>query len=325
MFLRRENPESLKSKLGQQLPSARTAPAPQWEWRKGMSGKSIRMVNPSGGLAPPLVILKRDDALSSKEFNNMDTDQFAEMIKRADDALARDDLDSAEYLIDQLMHKARKQSKNVTVDDTWSKAGDDDEEEDGVSKIWYPSDQSVPKPHENMGPVPVAVELQPETYQFDVTPTARAAQPHEFNALVAFVQDRDKVSRTEAQSIARREYPDAYQSYQSFNASTPINEQATRRGNYKVGKSAPITYEELVSQEMRRGCNMETSAGRVMQKWGSAALRHRAINKNVATVEEQFTAKAQQIWENDAGCSRTEALRRARLENPALAKALRSL
>jgi hypothetical protein len=146
MFLRRENPESLKSKLGQQLPSARTAPAPQWEWRKGMSGKSIRMVNPSGGLAPPLVILKRDDALSSKEFNNMDTDQFAEMIKRADDALARDDLDSAEYLIDQLMHKARKQSKNVTVDDTWSKAGDDDEEEDGVSKIWYPSDQGTEAP-----------------------------------------------------------------------------------------------------------------------------------------------------------------------------------
>jgi hypothetical protein len=270
--------------------------------------------------------------MSNKEFNNVDTDQFAAMIKRADAALARNDLDGAEFLIDQLMHKAKphKQSKNVTVDDTWSKAGDDDDDDDDedMGKVCYPQDRSVPKPHVNMGPVDFDRVHVPETYQLDVTPTARAAAPHEFNALVAFVMDRDRVSKTQAMATARREYPDVYQSYQSFNASTPTTEQATRRGNYKVGKSAPETFEGMVEIEMLRGVNREVAQNRILQKHGSVALRHRDndyIAKGTADIQSRFVQKAEAAWAEDGFGDRCSALRKARLENPQLYRALRSL
>ena len=258
----------------------------------------LPMVNSLGGLAPPLTILKRNEGT--------DWDQLDDLCKQAEDAIECGDLATAEDLI-KLMDKAE--------DDELEKAAD------------FAGSLDRGTGHRNMGPTGIDREHQPTTRRLEVLPATRAARPHEFDAKVAFVMDRDAVSKNEAMATARREYPDVYQDYQQFNASTPTNEQATRRGNYKIGKStSPITYEDLVSDEMRKGCNMEVASQRVMQQHGSAALRHRflAIEKNYIPIGAQLTEAAEAIMlEED--CSRTEALRKARLQNPSMYKALRSL
>ena len=144
------------------------------------------------------------------------------MVKRAEDALECGDLDTADRLLEKAADFAGSLDRG-----TGHRVGID---------------------HEH----------QPTTRRLEVSSATRAARPHEFDAKVAFVMDRDAVSKNEAMATARREYPDVYQAYQGFQASSPTNEQATRRGNYKIGKStSPITYEDLVSDEMRKGCNME--------------------------------------------------------------------
>ena len=211
------------------------------------------------------------------------------MVKRAEDALECGDLDTADRLLEKAADFAGSLDRG-----TGHRVGID---------------------HEH----------QPTTRRLEVSSATRAARPHEFDAKVAFVMDRDAVSKNEAMATARREYPDVYQAYQGFQASSPTNEQATRRGNYKIGKStSPITYEDLVSDEMRKGCNMEFASQRVMQQHGSAALRHRFLAKNYIPIEAQLTEAAEEIMAEE-DCSRTEALRKARLQNPSIYKALRAL
>src|SRR5262245_38881763 len=53
-----------------------------------------------------------------------------------------------------------------------------------------------------------------------------------------------------------------------------------------------------------------------------ASLRNSAIAKRADAIEDTFAKRAEDIWADDPECSRTEALRKARLENPALFAAL---
>lgn len=109
------------------------------------------------------------------------------------------------------------------------------------------------------------------------------------------------------------QFPDVFRSYQQHLAPTS--------NNYR--KRSPAIFEDLVSQEMRKGCNMEVAAQRVAQAYGSTALSNRMFKRTYA-VENQFRDAAEEIYRSE-NCSRTEALRKARQEKPTFYKALRSV
>jgi hypothetical protein len=122
---------------------------------------------------------------------------------------------------------------------------------------------------------------------------------------------------------ARLEYPDVYQSYQAFVAASPTSEQASRR---TIGKSGPLTFDDLVEQEMCKGVNAEVAGQRIMQLHGSAALRRRdTFAKIAADADATFAEAAADFWDADPACTRVEALRKARLAHPQLYKALRNI
>jgi hypothetical protein len=94
------------------------------------------------------------------------------------------------------------------------------------------------------------------------------------------------------------------------------------RGSYT--KAAPTTFEDLVASEMRKGCNYEIAAQRVLQLHGANALRNRAINKRAERAEDaedQLLKSAGDLWASDPNLDRTEALRESRLAFPRLHKA----
>jgi hypothetical protein len=111
-------------------------------------------------------------------------------------------------------------------------------------------------------------------------------------------------------AYARMLFPDVYRSYQKHTT-----------GN-NIGKAEPSTFEDLVSEQMAKGSNSEVQ--RVMQLYGSAAPRHCALAKRADEVEDQCAKRVENIWYEHPECSRTEALRKARLLNPHLFKALQS-
>jgi hypothetical protein len=145
--------------------------------------------------------------------------------------------------------------------------------------------------------------------------TSTHAQPrHKFEALTLKIKNDRGVSATEAQAIARREYPETFRSFQEHSN--------TYSG--RTSKAAPTTFEQLVSAEMKKGVTREIAGQRVMQAHGSHALRHRSINKRdwgTIAAEDELLKRADHIWSNSS-LSRTEALREARLANPRLFKFL---
>jgi hypothetical protein len=240
---------------------------------------------------------------------------------------------------------------NGTVEDTWSEAADaktkynnasakkaaaDDEPDDEddlededefdkrrIRKASYHHDilggaETLPEPRGT----PMRSGDRSDSYQLSVTPATRAASPHKFDRLVEHVQERDSCSKNNAMATARREYPDAYESYQEFVAGSPTNEQATRRAGRGVGKRMPNTFEDLVAAEMRKGVSWRTAEQRVINVHGSTALNRRMV-KRVHSVGAEFSKRATAImWED--GVDRTEALRRLRKEQPWLYDALNS-
>jgi hypothetical protein len=121
---------------------------------------------------------------------------------------------------------------------------------------------------------------------------------------------------------ARTEFSHDYQSFQYGQSQSSISAQAARRNSYSVGKRAATTYEELVSAEMREGCNMEVAARRVMQQHGSTALGNRMYKSE--DIAARFQRLVKRI-ECEDGCDTTEATRRARLENPLLYRAMNTV
>jgi hypothetical protein len=145
-------------------------------------------------------------------------------------------------------------------------------------------------------------------------PTTTRPRSTEFDKRVQFIHDRDGTSKTEAMGRAREEFPDDYQRHQRFHSDDPISAQA---------KSAPVTFEDLVATEMRKGCNENVAAQRVVTMYGSAVLRDR-LSKRAAEIKDTFADVAEGILGAE-GCSRTEALRKARLSSPLLFKALQNV
>jgi hypothetical protein len=75
---------------------------------------------------------------------------------------------------------------------------------------------------------------------------------------------------------------------------------------------------------MRKGCNEVVAAQRVMHAYGSSAPQHSSIRKVATDAQASFTDAAAEVYDAE-GCSGAEALRKARLQNPALYKALMSV
>jgi hypothetical protein len=145
-------------------------------------------------------------------------------------------------------------------------------------------------------------------------PTTTRPRSTEFDKRVEFIRDRDGTSKTEAMGRAREEFPDDYQRHQRSHSDDSISAQA---------KSAPVTFEDLVAIEMRKGCNENVAAQRVVTMYGGAVLRDR-LSKSAAEINDTFADVVEGIFDAE-GCSRTEALRKARLSSPLLFKALQNV
>jgi hypothetical protein len=113
------------------------------------------------------------------------------------------------------------------------------------------------------------------------SPAVQPAGRHKFDALTDKIMREENTSKTEAQSRTRQRFPDVYRSYQDHLAGSSTQQQSFARSRVRGSytKSAPTTFEDLVNAEMRKGCNYEIAAQRVLQLHGANALRNRAINK----------------------------------------------
>jgi hypothetical protein len=71
---------------------------------------------------------------------------------------------------------------------------------------------------------------------------------------------------------------------------------------------------------MKKGCNEEIAARRVIQMWGSSVPP--SIISKSDDIADQFQGEVYKIAERD-GCTLTDATQQARRENPRLMKFLR--
>jgi hypothetical protein len=78
------------------------------------------------------------------------------------------------------------------------------------------------------------------------------------------VARRDGVSKLSAQQRARVENPEAYADHQNLNSELPTARQHMRRPVGQTTNSAPTYYEDLIAEQMRKGCTMEMAKVRVV-------------------------------------------------------------
>jgi hypothetical protein len=166
-----------------------------------------------------------------------------------------------------------------------------------------------------------------QTYNTGIT--AVSGQPPlrtKFDSRIDMIQARDGVSRAIAMTRARTEFPQDYTTYQQLNAELPTSDQHTR--HYPVGasvKRAPVTYyEDLISEQMSRGCTEEMAKVRVAQLHGYNAQRMPSLMRKGADLGDRFQKIVKSLaYEHDL--SLEEATRLARQRNPHLYKALTSV
>jgi hypothetical protein len=136
-------------------------------------------------------------------------------------------------------------------------------------------------------------------------PNYPITETEDFDAAVRRVMLRDHVPHATAMSAARHEAPAAFRRYQSVS----------------VSKSAP-DFDQLVAAEMKKHrVTAEVAGQRIMQSYGSAALRAGGsdIRKRAEALEGTFTKAADDLW-LDGDLDRCEALRETRKSFPKLFK-----
>jgi hypothetical protein len=201
---------------------------------------------------------------------------------------------------------------------------DEDEEDDDLAKLGgpprYQRESTAGHQQTNdAGNRPGALEHSTHrSAGLGNTPAVQPAGRHKFTSLSEKIQREENVSRTEAQSRARQRFPDAYRSYQDYLAGNPPQEQQFTRNAYRGSylKRAPVTAEDYIAAEIRKGFSPEMAAQRVAQLHGFRAFdRVDAISKRANDIGAMFEGTAEHHWCDDASLSRTDALRKARLEN----------
>ena len=123
---------------------------------------------------------------------------------------------------------------------------------------------------------------------------------------------------------ARTEFPRDYTTYQQLSSELPTDEQHLTRRPIGANKRAPSTYEDLVSEQMAKGCNYEVAKVRVAQLHGYDAQRMPSLMRKGADLGERFQKVVKSLsYEHDL--SLEDATRLARQLNPALYRAMNSV
>jgi hypothetical protein len=233
---------------------------------------------------------------------------FEQMLKRAQMLLKSGDLGGAEAITDRLM-AAIKAKPSAADDDEYDESDgsnpsmdaqddEDDEEDDQDSvgkRLTKDSVNAFVRTHDDNN--------RPGTLSSSKHPSSSNSR-HKFLALVADIKNSHGVPASQAMALARQYHPGVFDDYQKHAPTTNIS------------KSAPMDFETAVEVEMRKGVTREVAGQRVMQMYGNLLPRTNIQKAEVAGAALEDIAD--QAWQSDAGLSRTEALRKARLENPTL-------
>jgi hypothetical protein len=289
--------------------------------------------------AVPQYLLKR---APTKRRQERPMASFDDLIKSADALIKSGQYDAADAALDRanrLVEKANHfhfYGSNNTIDDdeddfdSPSDPSNDDDEEDGVKvkKADYHYDTphyggtaspATPSSH-GTGP-----SQNSDTYATGNWPTTGAPARTSFDQKVDDVMDRDGTARHIAMATARNEYPREFTDHQNSLSSAPTRSQHARRGAGQATKSAPVTYyEDLVAEQMAKGCNYEMAKVRVAQLHGYDAQRMPSLMRKGADLGERFQKIVKRLaFENDL--SMEDATRLARHRNPSLYKAMNSV
>jgi hypothetical protein len=206
---------------------------------------------------------------------------------------------------------------------------DDDEEEDGKMKkasehFHMHGYGSTPSPQtpagHGSGPNQTA-----DPYRTDNWPTTGAPSRTSFDQKVDEVMARDGTARHIAMATARNEAPKLFADHQNSLSEGPTRNQHARRAPGQATKRAPSCYEDLVSEQMSRGCTEEMAKVRVAQLHGYDAQRnYPSMVRKSADLSGRFDRIVKNIAATEY-LSLEESTREARLRNPGLYKAMRSV
>jgi hypothetical protein len=123
---------------------------------------------------------------------------------------------------------------------------------------------------------------------------------HKFEAMADKIANEEGIPKSEATRQARLRFPDDYAAYVKHT---------------NIGKAA----DDLIAAEIRKGFTPRMAAQRVANAHGFPAFDNSAISKSdIAAADLDDVADA--IFEGDGSLSRTESLRKVRLQNPGLYK-----
>jgi hypothetical protein len=306
---------------------------------------TLNMTNNAGGSAPPLVLMKRVEEpmasfsdliasahqlISKRNATNDDYEAALDALQRADRMVAKarrttithEDFDPNDFESPS-DPSSDAPDGDEEVDDDW-----DDEEDSDVKKASehysYHGYGGTPSPATPSGHG-TGPDQSADPYATGNWSTAGTPGKTAFDDKVDAVMERDGISRSAAMSRARVEAPKLYQDHQASLVAGPTRDQHARRSAGQATKSAPVTfYEDLVSQEMSRGCTMEMAKVRVAQLHGYDAQRMPSLMRKGADLGDRFDRIVKSIA-NSEYLTLEEATREARLRNPALYKALRSV
>jgi hypothetical protein len=250
------------------------------------------------------------------------TDDCERLIEKAFAASERGDITTACDLLDKAKRDLNQQLSDleeIGQDDDGEP--DDDDEDASNPSLEKAADSGMAFDHRNMGPVAVDHEHQATTHRTGLWPSTQQPDRHKFHSRIEFVQQRDGVNRSTAMGRARLEYSADYENFQRWQSGTTAQQQQSDRS---VKRAAPETFEDLVSAEIRKGVNMEVAGQRVLQRYGSQALRNRfLLAKGASEISERFEKRLDAIQARDL-CSRTDAQRTLRKEDPRLFSTLQA-
>jgi hypothetical protein len=252
-------------------------------------------------------------------------------LKACDRALATNNLDAAESLVDTLLRKVKAAADDAEseYDDPSDTSLENDEDPD------LDDDEELEKAaHEHAGGSSefrmrgqhVAVN-RPDTYRIKATPEPEGpGKLHRFESRWRKIRDDNPgMSRTSAMSEARRTFPETYTDYIDHLSRRSTTSQARTR-NYArsyINKSSAgtTTWEDLVSEQAAAGCSYELAKTRVINLHGYPALQNRTFAKGAESVQRRFEDEIYKIYDANGSCTLEEATRQARLAIPSYGRA----
>jgi hypothetical protein len=272
-------------------------------------------------------------------------DELATLIRKCEAEIMKGNLDQAEDLLNYI---GKANNNSDSEDDDYDEDvsnpsmdaadddddGEDDDEDDGdeaeldkllrkatvPERSWIHNHQNATSPVKSLrNPRARGYEQTADSYRLSAA--EGPGKRHRFISRVEHIADRDGVSKTEATTRARREFPETYTDFQDHLSRRSNQPQQMVRGYHgtHVGKAAASSYEELVSAEIRKGCSMEIASQRVAQAHGFRALDSRIMKSS--NLAARFQKRVDRIAE-ELGCDLTEACQIARRADPLLFKAM---